>query len=92
MGDLKFDPFAADIGPVLAPIELKRLARLEHQGHIGSAPCCLFRPVPIGTPSAGKGRNPSVRPIITELHQINMHLLHGATFFARLPCLRQQPG
>ena len=91
MGNLKFDPLAADIGPVFAPIELKGFPRLEHQGHIGATPCCLLCSVPIFAPRASKSRNPPVRPIITEIHQISVHLLHGAPFFARLTCLRQQP-
>lgn len=92
MGNLQFDPLAADIGPVFAPIELERFARLEHQRHKGAAPGRLLRPMPIGTPRTGKGRDTSIGAVIPKLHQISVHLCHGPTLFAGLARLRQQPG
>lgn len=92
MCHLELDPLAADIGPAFAPVELERLAGLEHQWHIRAAPSRLFRPVPVGTPSPRKGRHASVGAVIAELDQIGVHLLHGAAFLARLARLHQQPG
>ena len=92
MGHLQFDPLAADIGPVFAPVELERFAGLEHQRHKGAAPSRLLCTMPICTPRARKGCHAPVGPIVTELHQISVHLLHGAPLFARLACLCQKPG
>lgn len=92
MGDLQLDPLADNVRPVFAPVELERLAGPKHQGHECAASRRLLCTVPIRPPSPSKSRHPPVGPIVTELHQIGMHLLHGATFLARLPRLRQQPG
>ena len=51
---LQFDPFAADVGPVLAPLKLEGFARQEHQKHIGPATRRLFCTLPIFTPCPGK--------------------------------------
>ena len=91
MRDLQPDPLAADIGPVLAPIELERFAGLEHQRHIAAAPCRLFRSMPILTPSPGKNRHTLIRPVATQLHQICAHLRRGTPLFARLARLDQKP-
>ena len=92
MGDLELDPLAADIGPVLAPVELECLAGLKHQGNVGAAPGRLLCPVPIGPPGSGEGRNATVGAVVPELDQISVHLGHGPPLFARLPRLRKQPG
>ena len=64
MGDLKLDPFAADTGPVFAPVELERLTRLEDQRHKSAAPSRLLSTVPIITPSPSKSRNAFIGAIV----------------------------
>ena len=74
MSNLKFDPFTADIGPIFAPVELEGFPGLEHQRYIGAAPGCLLCAVPFVTPSAGKSRHAFIGAVISQLHQISMHL------------------
>ena len=91
MRGLQLDPFTTDIGPIFAPVELERLARLEHQRHKRAASSCMFYTMPILTPHTGEGGYTCIRSLVTKLHQIRMHLLHCASLFARFACLSQQP-
>ncbi len=88
---LQLDALAAGMGPVLAPIELERLARLEHQRHECPAIRRLLRALPISSPSPHKGCDPLIRAVIAKLNQICVHLLGGAPVLARLALLRHQP-
>ena len=91
MGRLQLDPFTTNGSPVFAPVELERLARLEHQRHKRAASSCMFYTMPILTPHTGEGGYTCIRSLVTKLHQIRMHLLHCASLFARFACLSQQP-
>ncbi len=92
MGNLQLDPFATNVGPVFAPVELESLAGLKHQRNVGAASRRLRSPMPVRAPRAGKSRHASVGTIIAKLHQISMHLLQSSAFLARLACLHKQPG
>ena len=91
MGDLKLDPLAADIGPVFAPVELKGFTWLKDQRHKRSTTGCLLSAMSIVTPCPGKSRHTLIGAIISQLHKISVHLLHGSSFFARFACLGQKP-
>ena len=82
MRDLKFGALTANVGPVLAPIELEGFAGREHQRHVGAAPRRLFRSMPIFTPCPGESCYAFIGAIISQLHQISMHLLHCPPLFA----------
>jgi hypothetical protein len=75
MRRLELYPLAADDRPVLAPVELKRFARLEYQGNESAAAGRLVLPLPMLLPAAGKRRNTTVRPLEPEGHQVRMQLL-----------------
>ena len=57
MRHLQFRALAAEHREILAPVKLKRLARLEDQRHKSSAPRRLLLPLPICPPNPGKGGN-----------------------------------
>ena len=50
MGRLQFNPFTADVGPVIAPIELEGFIGFEHQKHLGAASRRLLGRVSICEP------------------------------------------
>ena len=60
MGDLQLRAFATDDRVILAPVELERLPRLEHQRHTGASPRRLFLALAPGPPFAGECRHPVV--------------------------------
>ena len=82
VGDLKFDALAADMGPVLAPVELERLTRSEYQRHECSAIGRMVRALPLALPCPHKGRDPFIRAVKAKLHQISVHLLGRSPFLA----------
>lgn len=82
MGNLQLDPFSTDSGPIFAPVKLERFAGLEYQWHKCAAPCRLLGTMSILTPHTGKGSHTCIGTFVTKLHQIRMHLLHGASLFA----------
>ena len=82
MRDLQLDTLAADIGPVLAPIELESLARREHQRHESSTICRVMRTLPVTLPFPHKGRNTFVGTVISKLYKIGMHQLRRSAFLA----------
>ena len=88
---LQLDALAADMGPVLAPVELERLARLEHKRHECPAIRRLLRALPVSFPGPHEGRDPLIRAVIAKLNQISVHLLGGAPVLARLALLGHQP-
>jgi hypothetical protein len=53
-------PLAADDRPILAPVELKRFARLEYKRNENAAAGRLLLLVPAFLPTAGKRRNTAV--------------------------------
>ena len=57
---LQLGPFAADNGPLLAPVELESFARLENQRNKGPAAGRLLLPLPMLLPGAGERRNTAV--------------------------------
>ena len=61
MGDLQFDALAAQNRPVLAPVELERLARREDQRHERTAPGRLLLRLTVRLPASDEGRDPAVR-------------------------------
>lgn len=67
MGRLQFNPFTADVGPVIAPIELEGFIGFEHQKHLGAASRRLLGRVPICAPSTPKGCDTLVGPIVAQL-------------------------
>jgi len=75
MGNLQLDALAANIGPILAPVELERLARRKHQRHEGSPICRVMRALAFTLPFPHKGRNPFIGAFISKLHQIGVHQL-----------------
>ena len=75
MRHLQLGALAAQNRKILAPVKLKRLARLKHQRHKGSAPRRLQLLLSICPPHPGKGGNPAVGPGISQPHQIIMQLL-----------------
>jgi len=82
MRDLKLDPLTANIGPVFTPIELESYAGLVHQRHVGAASSCLLSAVPIVTPSPSESLDAFIGAVISQLHQISMHLLDCAPLIA----------
>ena len=91
MGNQQLDVFTADSGPIFAPVELERLARLEHQGQKSPSTSCLHCMLSVCLPCPNKGSHAFVRSIKTKLHQICMQLLGRAPLLARLSLLGQQP-
>jgi hypothetical protein len=87
MGDLQLDALAADIGPVLAPVELKGFTRLEHQRHEDTPVGRVMRALPLSFPIPHKGGHAPIRTLISKLHQISMHLLGCPAFRARFALL-----
>jgi len=58
VGNLQFDAFATNRGPILAPVELECFTGLENQRHKRAAPCRQFCAMPISTPRTGKSCYP----------------------------------
>ena len=82
---------AGDHGPVLAPVELERLARLEHQRHECPAPAGLRVTLAVGLPRPHKRRHTVVGTIVSQDHEICVHLPGCAPLLARLAGLDPQP-
>ena len=59
--------------------------------HEYPAPSRLLCALPICFPGPHKHRDAFVRPVKAQGHQIRMHLLGGAPFFARFALFRHQP-
>ena len=91
MGRLQFNPFTADVGPVIAPIELEGFIGFEHQKHLGAASRRLLGRVPICAPSTPKRLRHARRTDRSPAYQIFMQQLNVAQVFARLPRLGQKP-
>ena len=66
VGDLQLGPFTADDRPVLRPVELESLPRLERQGHVGAAVAGLLLPQPGGLPLARERRHAVVGAFIPD--------------------------
>jgi hypothetical protein len=70
-------------GPVFAPVELERLARLEDQRHKGAAAVGLLFKLSIGLPRPHIRRDTAVGSIITQSDLIGVHLFGHALLLAR---------
>ncbi|KKN97753.1 hypothetical protein LCGC14_0152650 [marine sediment metagenome] len=57
MGDLKLEAFAPDIGPVLAPVELERLAWLKDQRHENTTVSRMLSTLSFALPVPHEGRD-----------------------------------
>ncbi len=82
LGDLQLGAFAADHGPVLAPVELEGFAGGEAQRNEGAAaggPGGFMLPL---SPVAGKGGDPVVGTRVAERHQVGVDLPQGAALLA----------
>ena len=75
MGDLQLGALAAQHSKILAPIELKRLARSKDQRHEGSAPWGLACLLPLRPPVTRKRCNTAIGTGEAQYHQIRMQLL-----------------
>lgn len=91
MGHLQLGALIADDRPVLGPIELECLARLERQRHEGAASRGLLLSLQIRLPLPGESSNTTVRPLIAKAQQIGMKLFHRAFLFAVLFGFRSKP-
>jgi hypothetical protein len=91
VGDLQLLPLAAHHRPVLAPVELERLARREHQRHERPATGFLRRLAMLTPPPTGEGRYSVIRAPIAERDQIGMHLPQVTPLLTALPTLGRQP-
>ena len=88
---LQLHPFAANYGPVLAPVKLKRLARLKYQRHIHPAPTRPKFALPIRLPLANEGSHTAIGTVISRFDQLHVHLLGCALVFTRLAHVLLQP-
>jgi hypothetical protein len=91
MRHLQLYPLATDIGPIFAPVELKRLARCEHQRHKGASVRCILRPLPFALPLAHKGRDALVGTVISSLNKLFKHVLRSAAVLTRLALVGHKP-
>lgn len=92
MCGLQLGLLAGDHGPVLAPVELERLARLEYQWDESSAPNSLGVALAVRLPGPRESRDAIVGTIVSQGHEIGVHLLDRASLLARLAGLDPQPG
>ena len=77
--------------PVLAPIELERLAGAEGQRHKGAAAGGLLGHQALFLPEADKGRDPVVGAGIAQRLQIGVYLLDGTPLLAGSASFRLEP-
>jgi hypothetical protein len=91
MRHLQLDPLAADIGPILASIELERLAWRKHQRHESSPIRRVVRALAFAFPFPNEGRNTLIGTFISQLHQIGVHQLGRPALLARFALIRNQP-
>jgi len=88
---LQLGLLAGNDRPVLAPVELERFARMEHQRHEDTAPAGLGITLSVGLPAARKGCNTAIGTIEAQGDEIGVHLLHRAPLLARATSLDPQP-
>jgi hypothetical protein len=89
--DLQLRLLPSDDEPVLAPVELKGLARRKYERHI-SAAACLMGTFPLTlSPVAGEGRDTIVGSVEPERDQIPVQLFQITASFAVALRLAQQP-
>ena len=91
MRHLQLGPLATQHRKILAPVKLKRLARLKDQRHESSTPRRLLFALPIRAPNPCKGRNSPIRPGVAQIHQVIVQLLGCSPLLARLAPLGLQP-
>lgn len=91
MGDLQLAPPTADDGPVLVLVELEGLSGLKAQGNECPASCRLQHSLLLGLPLPDKGRNPSIRAVIAQGHEIRVQPPSRKPLLARSPRLLGKP-
>ena len=67
---LQLGPFAAEHGPVLAPVKLESLARGKNQRHECAPAGGLGITLTVRLPLAHESRNPAIGAIVTKLPQV----------------------
>ena len=88
---LQLDPLARDHRPVLAPVELERVAGRKNQWHEHAPPGGALRHRPSRPPMADKGRNPRVGTLVAQGDQVRVQPPRGPARLATLGHLRLQP-
>ena len=88
---LQLGALAAELGPVLAPVELESLARRKDQGNERPATAGLGVALTVGLPGSYEGGDAPVGAVIAQGCQIGVHLLGRALLLARLARLDTQP-
>ena len=91
VGYLQLGAHASEDSPVLAPVELERLAGAEGQRHKGAAAGGLLGHQALFLPEADKGRDPVVGAGIAQRLQIGVHLLDGTPLLAGSASFRLEP-
>ncbi len=91
VGNLQLGAHAGDDRPVLAPVELERLARREGQGHEGTSSAQMLLTTIVLMPGPSKSRHTAVRTLVAEAHQIGMQLLDRPLLLAGTAHLPLQP-
>src|SRR3954452_9384934 len=91
MGRLELEALAAHRRPVLAPVELERLAGLEGERHEQPTPDGPLHRLPSRLPAPDEGSDPSVGSTINEGHQVRVNPPHGPAPLASLARLNPQP-
>src|SRR3990167_309900 len=89
--DLKLGTNTVYDRPVLAPIELERLARRKRERHKSAASARLLLDAVLVLPGPCKRRHTAIRAVIPKAHQIGMQLLDRALLLARPRHLPPQP-
>ena len=88
---LQLRPLPAQDRPVLAPVKLEGVARLEDKRHEDAPVRGLLRALPICSPLARKRRHTPVGPLVAEDNEVSVQLLDRALVLARLAGLDLQP-
>jgi hypothetical protein len=84
-------PLPAQHRPVLAPVELKGLARLEHKGHEDATASGVLHTLPVRLPLSDERGHTPVRTLVAEDDEIGVQLLHGALLLAGLAGFDLEP-
>jgi hypothetical protein len=88
---LQLDPLARDHRPVLAPVELERLAGLEGQRHEHAPPSSPLGDLPPDPPLADKGGDPGIGSVVAQDDQVSMKPPRRSTRLAAFARLDPQP-
>ena len=91
VGCLQLDPLACDRRPILAPVELERLAGLEGERHEHAPSGGPLRDLPPRPPLADEGGHPGVGTVVAKNDQVSMKPPRVSTRLATLARLDPQP-